>query len=135
VASEFSSRFDKKPARQQLLQRLCSRSRWSMWLRNSNSAQLLNRRTCIVDLLKLLNIDTSLAARKVLAAELDCPLSLMANSAQMNGCAAERNPGVRAAGSGQRCALCPPRGFAPQGRGWPRPGSWVDRFRLSDGRR
>ena len=47
--------------------------------------QPLNWRTSIVDLLKLLDIDSSLAARKELAAELDCPASLMADSAQMNG--------------------------------------------------
>ena len=67
-------------------------------MRNSSSAQPLNWRTSSVDLLKLLDIDSSLAARKELAAELDCPASLMADSAQMNGCAAERNPGARAAG-------------------------------------
>lgn len=36
----------------------------------SQEAEQLNWRTSIVDLLKLLNIDSSLAARKVLAAEL-----------------------------------------------------------------
>jgi hypothetical protein len=46
--------------------------------------QKLNWRTSIVDLLKLLDIDSSLAARKELAAELGCPANLMADSAQMN---------------------------------------------------
>ena len=53
--------------------------------RAAASLQPLNWRTSIVDLLKLLDIDSSLAARKELAAELDCPASLMADSAQMNG--------------------------------------------------
>ena len=46
--------------------------------------QKLNWRTSIVDLLKLLDIDSSLAARKELATELGCPPALMADSAQMN---------------------------------------------------
>lgn len=46
--------------------------------------QKLNWRTSIVDLLKLLNIDSSFAARKELATELGCPAELMADSAQMN---------------------------------------------------
>jgi hypothetical protein len=37
-----------------------------------------------VDLLKLLGIDSSYAAREELATELDCPASLMGDSAQMN---------------------------------------------------
>ncbi|PLC49802.1 oxidoreductase [Pollutimonas subterranea] len=44
----------------------------------------LNWRTSIVDLLKLLDIDSSLTARKELATELGCPANLMADSAQMN---------------------------------------------------
>ena len=46
--------------------------------------QKLNWRVSIVDLLKLLDIDSSLAARKELATELGCPAELMADSAQMN---------------------------------------------------
>lgn len=46
--------------------------------------QKLNWRTSIVDLLKLLDIDSSLQARKELATELGCPPNLMADSAQMN---------------------------------------------------
>ncbi len=46
--------------------------------------QKLNWRTSIVDLLKLLDIDSSLAARKELAKELYCPDELMGDSAQMN---------------------------------------------------
>ena len=46
--------------------------------------QKLNWRTSIVDLLKLLDIDSSLAARKELATELGCPANLMGDSAQMN---------------------------------------------------
>lgn len=52
--------------------------------RAAANAQPLNWRTAIVDLLKLLEIDSSLAARKELATELGCPASLMADSAQMN---------------------------------------------------
>lgn len=46
--------------------------------------QKLNWRTSIVDLLKLLDLDSSLQARKELATELGCPPDLMADSAQMN---------------------------------------------------
>ena len=44
----------------------------------------LNWKTSIVDLLKLLGLDSSLAARKELAKELYCPEEKMADSAQMN---------------------------------------------------
>ena len=44
----------------------------------------LNWKTSIVDLLKLLGLDSSLAARKELAAELGCPAEKMGDSAQMN---------------------------------------------------
>ncbi len=46
--------------------------------------QKLNWRTSIVDLLKLLEIDSSFAARKELAVELGCPAELMGDSAKMN---------------------------------------------------
>lgn len=52
--------------------------------RAAANPQKLNWKTSIVDLLKLLDIDSSLAARKELAAELFCPDELMADSAQMN---------------------------------------------------
>jgi hypothetical protein len=48
------------------------------------NAQKLNWKTSIVDLLKLLDIDSSYAARKELATELGCPANLMSDSAQMN---------------------------------------------------
>ena len=48
------------------------------------SKQKLNWRTSIVDLLKLLEIDSSLAARKELAKELGAPADLMGDSAKMN---------------------------------------------------
>ena len=44
----------------------------------------LNWKTSIVDLLKLLGLDSSLTARKELATELKCPTEKMADSAQMN---------------------------------------------------
>lgn len=44
----------------------------------------LNWQSSIVDLLKLLNMDSSLAARKELAQEIGCPSDKMADSAQMN---------------------------------------------------
>lgn len=44
----------------------------------------LNWKVSIVDLLKLLGLDSSLAARKELAAELGCPAPKMSDSAQMN---------------------------------------------------
>jgi len=46
--------------------------------------QKLNWRTSIVDLLKLLDIDSSFGARKELATELGCPADLMHDSAKMN---------------------------------------------------
>lgn len=50
----------------------------------AGNPQKLNWRTSIVDLLKLLDIDSSLGARKELATELGCPAELMTDSAQMN---------------------------------------------------
>ena len=44
----------------------------------------LNWKVSIVDLLKLLGLDSSFAARKGLAVELGCPTEKMADSAQMN---------------------------------------------------
>jgi hypothetical protein len=52
--------------------------------RAAASPQKLNWRTSIVDLLKLLDIDSSFAARKELATELACPQELMSDSAMMN---------------------------------------------------
>jgi len=52
--------------------------------RAAANPQKLNWRTSIVDLLKLLEIDSSFAARKELATELGCPAALMGDSAQMN---------------------------------------------------
>ncbi|MCY1433078.1 hypothetical protein D9M71_490990 [compost metagenome] len=48
------------------------------------SPEKLNWKTSIVDLLKLLGMDSSLTARKALASELGCPPEKMADSAQMN---------------------------------------------------
>lgn len=44
----------------------------------------LNWRTSIVDLLKLLGLDSSLESRKELATELGCPPDKMSDSAEMN---------------------------------------------------
>lgn len=44
----------------------------------------LNWKVSIVDLLKLLGLDSSLGARKELAGELGCPAEKMGDSAQMN---------------------------------------------------
>jgi len=52
--------------------------------RAAANPQKLNWRTSIVDLLKLLEIDSSFAARKELATELGCPAALMGDSANMN---------------------------------------------------
>jgi len=52
--------------------------------RAAANPQKLNWRTSIVDLLKLLEIDSSFAARKELATELGCPAATMADSASMN---------------------------------------------------
>lgn len=48
------------------------------------TSQKLNWRTSIVDLLTLLEIDSSFSARKELATELGCPPDLMRESADMN---------------------------------------------------
>lgn len=50
----------------------------------ASHAEKLNWKVSIVDLLKLLELDSSLASRKELAAELDCPDEKMGDSAQMN---------------------------------------------------
>ena len=50
----------------------------------ASNPQKLNWKTSIVDLLKLLDLDSSLAARKELATELGCPADKMKDSAQMN---------------------------------------------------
>jgi hypothetical protein len=52
--------------------------------RAAANPQKLNWRTSIVDLLKLLELDSSLEARKALAKELYCPDELMGDSAKMN---------------------------------------------------
>jgi hypothetical protein len=52
--------------------------------RAAANPQPLNWRTSIVDLLKLLDLDSSLAARQELATELGCPAELRADSAKMN---------------------------------------------------
>ncbi len=44
----------------------------------------LNWKVSIVDLLKLLGLDSSLGSRKELAGELGCPAEKMSDSAQMN---------------------------------------------------
>lgn len=51
---------------------------------SAESAEKLNWKTSIVDLMKLLGIDSSLASRKELAVELGCPAEKMADSAEMN---------------------------------------------------
>lgn len=48
------------------------------------SAEKLNWKVSIVDLLKLLKLDSSLTSRKELAKELGCPADKMGDSAQMN---------------------------------------------------
>lgn len=52
--------------------------------RAAETPQDLNWKTSIVDLLKLLNIDSSYEARRELALELNCPPDKMDDSAQMN---------------------------------------------------
>jgi hypothetical protein len=52
--------------------------------RAAKNPQKLNWRTSIVDLLKLLDIDSSFAARKELATERGCPPELMGVSAKLN---------------------------------------------------
>jgi Domain of unknown function (DUF3597) len=50
----------------------------------ASNPQKLNWRTSIVDMLKLLGMDSSLNARKNLAVELGCPADKLGDSAQMN---------------------------------------------------
>jgi len=50
----------------------------------ASNPQKLNWKTSIVDLLKLLELDSSLATRKELAVELGCPTDFMGDSAKMN---------------------------------------------------
>lgn len=50
----------------------------------AKNPEKLNWKVSIVDLLKLLGLDSSLAARKALATELGCPADKMSDSAQMN---------------------------------------------------
>jgi hypothetical protein len=50
----------------------------------ASNAQKLNWKVSIVDLLKLLGLESSFAARKELAVELGCPSEKMGDSAQMN---------------------------------------------------
>jgi hypothetical protein len=52
--------------------------------RAAANPQKLNWRTSIVDLLKLLDIDSSLEQRKALAKDLGAPANLMSDSTQMN---------------------------------------------------
>lgn len=47
-------------------------------------AEKLNWKVSIVDLMKLLGLDSSFGARKELATELGCPAEKMSDSAQMN---------------------------------------------------
>jgi hypothetical protein len=50
----------------------------------AQTPQKLNWRTSIVDLMKLLGMESSLAERKELAMELGCPAEYMHDSAKMN---------------------------------------------------
>ena len=50
----------------------------------TTNPEKLNWKVSIVDLMKLLGLDSSLAQRKELATELGCPADKMAASAQMN---------------------------------------------------
>ena len=50
----------------------------------ASNAQKLNWKVSIVDLLKLLDLDSSFKVRKELAVELGCPEEKMNDSAQMN---------------------------------------------------
>ena len=50
----------------------------------ASNPQKLNWKVSIVDLLKLLGLESSFAARKELATELGCPAEKMGDSAQMN---------------------------------------------------
>ncbi len=51
---------------------------------SASHKEKLNWKTSIVDLLKLLDLDSSLSTRQELATELKCPSEKMGDSAQMN---------------------------------------------------
>jgi len=51
---------------------------------SQSNPEKLNWKVSIVDLMKLLGMDSSLDARKALATELGCPADKMGDSAQMN---------------------------------------------------
>ncbi len=51
---------------------------------SAKNPQKLNWKVSIVDLLKLLGLDSSIEARKELATELGCPIDMMKDSAAMN---------------------------------------------------
>ena len=80
-----------RPRRRRRRPRRRSRNRWprSTWSRCSRTwrqgnPQKLNWRTSIVDLMKLLGMESSLTERKELATELGCPAEYMHDSAKMN---------------------------------------------------
>ncbi|MEY2680091.1 MAG: hypothetical protein RL661_322 [Pseudomonadota bacterium] len=50
----------------------------------ASNAEKLNWKTSIVDLMKVVGLDSSLDARKQLAKELGCPAEYIGDSAQMN---------------------------------------------------
>ncbi len=50
----------------------------------AKNPEKLNWKVSIVDLMKLLGLDSSFGARKQLATELNCPAEKMSDSAQMN---------------------------------------------------
>jgi hypothetical protein len=50
----------------------------------SENSEKLDWKVSIVDLLKLLELDSSPSARKELATELGCPADMMSDSAKMN---------------------------------------------------
>ena len=58
----------------------CGQASW----KDLPKEQDLNWKVSIVDLLKLLDIDSSREARNELATELGCPADLMSDSAKMN---------------------------------------------------
>ena len=76
LPSSTASAAEKKPDVKDVVAQLEKRA--------AASSEKLNWKTSIVDLLKLLDIDSGLADRKELAKELGCPAALMDDSAQMN---------------------------------------------------
>ena len=81
-AEEFADEVEKYKERQRAISEVDVVSQLEE--RAANTPQDLNWRTSIVDLLKLLDLDSSYEARREMAIELGCPSDKLDDSAEMN---------------------------------------------------